>query len=138
MNRFLLGDCLSLDFPDESFDLITISFGLRNLADREKGFKEMNRVLKSNGRLIVLEFSQPYFWFRPIYYFYLKLILPWMARMVTGDRDAYLYLGSSISAFPDRFGLVAEFENAGFERIRFSALSFSIVALHLGYKKKDS
>ena len=138
MNRFLLGDCLSLDFPDQSFDLITISFGLRNLADREKGLKEMNRVLKSNGRLIVLEFSQPYFWFRPLYYFYLKLILPWMARIVTGDRDAYLYLGSSISAFPDRFGLVAEFENAGFERIRFSALSFSIVALHLGYKKKDS
>ena len=137
-NQFLLGDCLSLDFPDESFDLVTISFGLRNLSDREKGLKEMNRVLKPNGRLIVLEFSQPYFWFRPFYYFYLKLILPWMARLVTGDREAYLYLRSSISAFPDRFGLVDEFEGAGFERVRFSALTFSIVALHQGYKKTAS
>jgi demethylmenaquinone methyltransferase/2-methoxy-6-polyprenyl-1,4-benzoquinol methylase len=118
-NRFLLGDCLSLDFPDESFDLVTISFGLRNLSDRDKGLKEMYRVLKPNGRLIVLEFSQPYFWFRPFYYFYLKLILPWMARLVTGDREAYLYLGSSISAFPDRVGLVDEFEGAGFERVIF-------------------
>ena len=137
-NQFLLGDCLSLDFPDESFDLVTISFGLRNLSDREKGLKEMNRVLKPNGRLIVLEFSQPYFWFRPFYYFYLKLVLPWMARLVTGDREAYLYLGSSISAFPDRFGLVDEFEGAGFDRVRFSALTFSIVALHQGYKKTAS
>ena len=134
-NKFLWGDCLSLDFPDNSFDLVTISFGLRNLADREKGLKEMNRVLKPGGRLIVLEFSQPFFWFRPFYYFYLRLILPWMARLVTGDRDAYLYLGSSISAFPDRFGLVKEFENAGFEKIRFTSLTFAIVALHLGYKK---
>lgn len=137
-NRFLLGDCLSLDFPDESFDLVTISFGLRNLSDRNKGLKEMYRVLKPNGRLIVLEFSQPYIWFRPFYYFYLKLILPWMARLVTGDREAYLYLGSSISAFPDRAGLVDEFEGAGFERVHFSALTFSIVALHLGYKKNNS
>ena len=134
-NKFIWGDCLSLDFPDNSFDLITISFGLRNLADREKGLKEMNRVLKPGGRLIVLEFSQPFFLFRPFYYFYLRLILPWMARLVTGDRDAYLYLGSSISAFPDRFGLVKEFENAGFEKIRFRSLTFAIVALHLGYKK---
>ena len=134
-NKFIWGDCLSLDFPDNSFDLITISFGLRNLADREKGLREMNRVLKPGGRLIVLEFSQPFFWFRPFYYFYLRLILPWMARLVTGDRDAYLYLGSSISAFPDRFGLVKEFENAGFEKIRFTSLTFAIVALHLGYKK---
>ena len=59
-----------------------------------------------------------------------------MARLVTGDREAYLYLGSSISAFPDRFGLVKEFENAGFEKIRFFSLTFAIVALHLGYKKK--
>lgn len=134
-NGFISGDCLKLDFPDDSFDLITISFGLRNLADRKRGLSEMNRVLKPNGRLIVLEFSQPYFWFRPFYYFYLRFILPWMARFVTGDRDAYLYLGTSISEFPDRFGLVQEFEDTGFDRIRFSALTFSIVALHEGHKK---
>ena len=99
---FMVGDCLDLPFSDDKFDLVTISFGLRNLADREKGLSEIYRVLKPGGRLIVLEFSQPYWWFRPFYYFYLRLILPWLARIVTGDREAYLYLGTSISNFPNR------------------------------------
>tara|TARA_B100001057_G_C22817598_1_gene938090 strand:- start:1202 stop:1912 length:711 start_codon:yes stop_codon:yes gene_type:complete len=134
-NQFLVGDCLDLEFPDESFDLITIAFGLRNLADRNLGLSEMLRVLKPGGRLIVLEFSQPYFWFRPFYYIYLKGILPWLARLVTGDRDAYLYLGSSISEFPDRIGLAEEIQQSGFERVEHEALTFSIVALHQGWKK---
>ncbi|MEL0098344.1 MAG: ubiquinone/menaquinone biosynthesis methyltransferase, partial [Opitutae bacterium] len=71
-NQFLHGDCLNLPFEDQSFDLITIAFGLRNLADRAKGLAEMQRVLRPGGRLIILEFSQPYLWFRPLYYFYLK------------------------------------------------------------------
>ena len=135
VNQFLVGDCLDLEFPDESFDLITIAFGLRNLADRELGLSEMLRVLKPGGRLMVLEFSQPYFWFRPFYYIYLKGILPWLARLVTGDRDAYLYLGSSISEFPDRIGLAKEIQQSGFERVEHEALTFSIVALHQGKKK---
>ena len=135
VNQFLVGDCLDLKFPDESFDLITIAFGLRNLADRKLGLLEMLRVLKPGGRLIVLEFSQPYFWFRPFYYIYLKGILPWLARLVTGDRDAYLYLGSSISEFPDRIGLAKEIQQSGFERVEHEALTFSIVALHQGKKK---
>ena len=134
-NQFLVGDCLDLEFPDESFDLITIAFGLRNLADRNLGLSEMLRVLKPGGRLIVLEFSQPYFRFRPFYYIYLKGILPWLARLVTGDRDAYLYLGSSISEFPDRVGLAQEIKQSGFERVEHEALTFSIVALHQGWKK---
>lgn len=134
-NQFLVGDCLDLEFPDESFDLITIAFGLRNLADRNLGLSEMLRVLKPGGSLIVLEFSQPYFWFRPFYYIYLKGILPWLARLVTGDRDAYLYLGSSISEFPDRVGLAQEIQQSGFERVEHEALTFSIVALHQGWKK---
>ena len=135
LNQFLLGDCLDLEFPDESFDLITIAFGLRNLADRKLGLSEMLRVLKPGGRLMVLEFSQPYFWFRPFYYMYLKGILPWLARLVTSDRDAYLYLGSSISEFPDRVGLAQEIKQSGFERVEHEALTFSIVALHQGWKK---
>ena len=134
-NQFQVGDCLDLEFPDESFDLITIAFGLRNLADRKLGLSEMLRVLKPGGRLMVLEFSQPYFWFRPVYYTYLKGILPWLARLVTGDRDAYLYLGSSISEFPDRVGLAQEIKQSGFERVEHEALTFSIVALHQGWKK---
>ena len=134
-NQFVVGDCLDLKFEDESFDLITIAFGLRNLADRNRGLSEMLRVLKPGGRLIVLEFSQPYFWFRPFYYFYLRGILPWLARLVTGDRDAYLYLGSSISEFPDRSDLSKELEDAGFSKVFCKALTFSIVALHMGIKK---
>ena len=135
-NQFLHGDCLQLPFADESFDLITISFGLRNLADREKGLSEMQRVLRPGGRLIVLEFSQPYLWFRPVYYFYLRGLLPWVARWLTGDRDAYLYLGSSISEFPDRAGLCREIEQAGFSQVQAKALTFSIVSLHQGRKRE--
>jgi demethylmenaquinone methyltransferase/2-methoxy-6-polyprenyl-1,4-benzoquinol methylase len=134
-NQFLHGDCLNLPFEDNSFDLITIAFGLRNLADRAKGLAEMQRVLRPGGRLIILEFSQPYMWFRPLYYFYLKGILPWVARWLTGDRDAYLYLGTSIAGFPDRVGLCKEIEQAGFDQVEAKPLTFSIVALHQATKE---
>ena len=135
-NQFLNGDCLNLPFKDDSFDLITIAFGLRNLADRAKGLREMLRVLRPGGRLIILEFSQPYFWFRPFYYLYLRGILPWVARWLTGDRDAYLYLGTSIAEFPNRKGLCKEIEKAGFQAVSARSLSFSIVALHQGRKEE--
>lgn len=134
-NQFLHGDCLNLPFEDQSFDLITIAFGLRNLADRAKGMAEMHRVLRPGGRLIILEFSQPYLWFRPIYYLYLRGILPWVARWLTGDRDAYLYLGTSIAGFPNREGLCKEIEKAGFSMVQAKALTFSIVALHQATKE---
>ena len=134
-NQFLHGDCLNLPFEDQSFDLITIAFGLRNLADRAKGLAEMQRVLRPGGRLIILEFSQPYLWFRPLYYFYLKGILPWVARWLTGDRDAYLYLGTSIAGFPNRVGLCKEIEQAGFDQVEAKPLTFSIVALHQATKE---
>jgi len=86
--------------------------------------------------LIVLEFSQPYLWFRPLYYFYLKGILPWVARWLTGDRDAYLYLGTSIAGFPNRAGLCKEIEKAGFGAVSARALTFSIVALHCAEKPR--
>ena len=134
-NQFLHGDCLNLPFEDQSFDLITIAFGLRNLADRAKGLAEIHRVLRPGGRLIILEFSQPFLWFRPLYYFYLKGILPWVARWLTGDRDAYLYLGTSIAGFPNRVGLCKEIEQAGFSMVQAKALTFSIVALHEATKE---
>ena len=134
-NQFLHGDCLNLPFEDDSFDLITIAFGLRNLADRAKGLREMHRVLRPGGHLIILEFSQPYLWFRPFYYLYLRGILPWVARWLTGDRDAYLYLGTSIAGFPNRVGLCKEIEKAGFDQVQTKPLTFSIVALHEGTKE---
>lgn len=134
-NEFIEGDCLGLSYPDDTFDLVTIAFGLRNLSNRAKGLEEMRRVLKPGGRLIILEFSQPYLWFRPFYYFYLRGILPWLACLVTGDRKAYLYLGSSISTFPDRKELCAELVESGFASPRARALTFSVVALHEARKQ---
>ena len=133
--RFMEGDCLSLDFSDDSFDLITIAFGLRNLSDRAIGLSEMQRVLRPGGRLLILEFSQPFFFLRPFYYLYLRGLLPLFARWVTGDRKAYEYLGSSISDFPDRFGLAEELRQANFHKVGFVSLSGAVVALHMGEKK---
>jgi demethylmenaquinone methyltransferase/2-methoxy-6-polyprenyl-1,4-benzoquinol methylase len=128
--RFLAGDALALPLPDASFDAVTISFGLRNLADRARGLAEMRRVLRPGGRLFVLEFSQPSAWFRPLYYFYLRSVIPVLAGWITGDRPAYDYLNDSIGKFPDRAGLRAEIEGAGFASVSSMPLTFGIVALH--------
>ena len=121
---------MELRLDDGSFDLVTIAFGLRNLPDRARALEGMMRVLKPGGRLLVLEFSQPCFWFRPFYYLYLRGVLPWVARLLTGDREAYLYLGTSISGFPNRKELCRELEDVGYASVRAHAMTFSIVALH--------
>lgn len=128
--EFRPGDGLALPLPDRSFDAVTISFGLRNMADRHKALTEMRRVLRPGGRLFVLEFSQPFFWFRPFYYAYLKFVLPAVAAVVTGDRSAYEYLCGSIELFPDRAGIAAEIRRAGFSSVRATPMTFGIVALH--------
>jgi len=127
---FKQGDGMALPVPDSAFDAITISFGLRNMANRHQALKEMHRVLKPRGHLFVLEFSQPYFWFKPFYYAYLKLILPSIAGLVTGDRSAYEYLCGSIENFPNRENMTAEIKRAGFSTVRATPLTFGIVALH--------
>ena len=121
---------MALPLPDRSFDAITISFGLRNMANRHQALAEMRRVLRPGGRLFVLEFSQPHFWFRPFYYAYLKFVLPAIAAVVTGDRSAYEYLCGSIELFPDRTGIAAEIRRAGFSSVGATPLTFGIVALH--------
>ena len=127
---FRQGDGMALPLPDAQFDALTISFGLRNMADRHRALQEMRRVLRPGGRLFVLEFSQPFAWFRPFYYAYLKVVLPWIAGAVTGDRGAYEYLGGSIESFPGRPAMSAEIERAGLRVVRAEALTFGIVALH--------
>jgi demethylmenaquinone methyltransferase / 2-methoxy-6-polyprenyl-1,4-benzoquinol methylase len=129
---FRQGDGLSLPLPDESFDAVTISFGLRNLADRARGLAEMRRVLRPGGSLFVLEFSQPHRWFRPFYYFYLRHILPYVAGFVTGDREAYMYLNKTIGEFPTRAALAEEISTAGFSGVRAVPMTLGIVALHQG------
>ena len=128
--EFRPGDGLDLPLPDQSLDAVTISFGLRNMADRHRALSEMRRVLRPGGRLFVLEFSQPHFWFRPFYYAYLKFVLPAIAGIVTGDRSAYEYLCGSIELFPDREAMSAEIRRAGFGAVAATPLTCGIVALH--------
>lgn len=128
--EFHQGDGMALPLPDAKFDAVTISFGLRNMADRHKSLSEMRRVLRPGGRLFVLEFSQPHGWFAPIYYGYLKFVLPAIAAVVTGDRGAYEYLCGSIEQFPGRDAMSAEIMKAGFASVRATPLTFGIVALH--------
>lgn len=127
---FRQGDGLALPLPDASVDAVTISFGLRNLADRARGLREMRRVLRPGGHLFVLEFSQPHAWFRPLYYFYLRRILPTIAGLVTGDRAAYVYLNNTIGHFPDRAALAAEISAAGFFAMQARPMTLGVVALH--------
>jgi demethylmenaquinone methyltransferase/2-methoxy-6-polyprenyl-1,4-benzoquinol methylase len=128
--EFRLGDGMALPLPDASFEAITISFGLRNMVNRAKALQEMRRVLKPDGRLFILEFSQPMVWFRPFYYTYLKYVLPIVAGIITGDRSAYEYLGGSIEQYPDRSAMSEEIRQAGFNSVRALPLSCGIVALH--------
>ena len=128
--EFRQGDGMALPLLDGQFDAVTISFGLRNMADRHKALQEMRRVLRPGGWLFVLEFSQPVFWFRPVYYAYLKFVLPTVAAVVTGDRSAYEYLCGSIEQFPGREAMSAEIRRAGFAEVSATSLTFGIVALH--------
>ena len=123
-------DGLALPLPDQSTDAATISFGLRNMADRQICLKELRRVLRPGGRLFILEFSQPSRWLKPFYYAYLKFILPTFAGIVTGDKAAYEYLCGSIEEFPDRAALSLEIRCAGFSSVSAKPLTFGIVALH--------
>jgi demethylmenaquinone methyltransferase / 2-methoxy-6-polyprenyl-1,4-benzoquinol methylase len=128
---FRPGDGLELPLADASVDAVTIAFGLRNMADRPRAIGEMRRVLRPRqGRLFVLEFSQPSPWIRPLYYCYLQRLLPRLAGLITGDRAAYEYLGRTIGDFPDRERLGAEFRDAGFSTVTATGLGFGIVALH--------
>lgn len=127
---FQPGDGLALPLEDGSFDVVTISFGLRNMADRSRALGEMRRVLRPKGSLLVLEFSQPYRWFAPVYFAYLKHVLPLIAGRVTGDQHAYEYLCGSIEQFPDHLALGAEFLNAGFRSVSCTRMTCGIVALH--------
>lgn len=131
---FQQGDGLALPLPDEAFDAVTISFGLRNMADRHRSLSEMRRVLRPGGCLFVLEFSQPDRWFRPIYLFYLRHVLPWLAGLLTGDRAAYRYLNDTIEQFPAREMLAQEILAAGFRSVTVRGMTFGIVALHKATK----
>lgn len=127
---FGYGDCTNLPAENDSFDAITIAFGLRNLECRSKGLKEMRRVLKPGGKLFVLEFSQPVYWVQPAYYFYIKKVLPKLASWTTKNEEAYQYLGNSIQEFPTQYMLSKELYHAGFQEVENKGMTLGIVALH--------
>jgi demethylmenaquinone methyltransferase/2-methoxy-6-polyprenyl-1,4-benzoquinol methylase len=131
------GDALNLPFRDGSFEVVTIAFGLRNLASVEGGLAELRRVLKPGGWVAVLEFSKPAnAILRPLFGLYFTRALPLMGGLISGSRSAYSYLPASVQKFPDQTQLSLLMEQAGLEQVQFENLTGGIAALHMGRRPK--
>jgi demethylmenaquinone methyltransferase / 2-methoxy-6-polyprenyl-1,4-benzoquinol methylase len=132
---FSIADAENLPFDDNSFDVVSVAFGVRNFPDRERNFHEVKRVLKPGGRYLILEFSRPTFgpW-RGTYHLYLRHAVPAIGGALTGDREGFEYLNDSIRQFPSQAPLAAELRKAGFTTISWKDLSGGIVALHTAVK----
>jgi demethylmenaquinone methyltransferase/2-methoxy-6-polyprenyl-1,4-benzoquinol methylase len=129
------GDSESLQFPDGSFDAITVAFGVRNFENLETGLREMRRVLKPGGRLVVLEFSQPRMsGIRQFYDLYLRLVAPNVGKMVSSSREAYQYLNDSVKAFPEGADFIRIMDGCGYIHTRLRRLSLGICSLYVGEK----
>jgi demethylmenaquinone methyltransferase/2-methoxy-6-polyprenyl-1,4-benzoquinol methylase len=127
-------DAEKLPFPTDTFDVVTVAFGLRNMTHKESALAEMRRVLRPGGRLLVLEFSQIWKPLAPFYDIYSFKVLPWLGGKVAGDPDSYRYLAESIRMHPDQETLKAMMEQAGLARVEYFNLTAGVVALHRGYK----
>jgi demethylmenaquinone methyltransferase / 2-methoxy-6-polyprenyl-1,4-benzoquinol methylase len=127
-------DAEALPFPDGHFDRVSVAFGLRNMTRKDRALREMHRVLKPGGKLLVLEFSQVWKPLAPIYDAYSLRVLPLLGRAVAGDAGSYRYLAESIRMHPDQQRLGSMLESAGFERVRWFNLTAGVVALHEGVK----
>jgi len=129
------GDATRLPFGDGVFDAVTISFGLRNVVDQQAALRELLRVTRPGGRLVVCEFSTPTnALFATVYKEYLMRALPRVARAVSSNPEAYVYLAESIRAWPDQATLAHQISAAGWSAVRWRNLTGGIVALHAGYK----
>lgn len=132
---YIEGDAMRLPFADESFDAVTIAFGLRNLSNFEDGLTELARMLKPGGKLAVLEFSSPVVpGFRGLFNFYFTRILPRIGGVVSGSQGAYEYLPDSVSKFPDQKKLVELIRSTGFTSVEYTNLTGGIAAIHTGIK----
>jgi demethylmenaquinone methyltransferase/2-methoxy-6-polyprenyl-1,4-benzoquinol methylase len=127
-------DAERLPFPSDYFDCVSVAFGLRNMTHKDAALAEMRRVLKSGGRLLVLEFSRVWRPLAKAYDWYSFNVLPWLGKTVAGDEDAYRYLAESIRMHPDQATLAGMLERAGLENVEYFNLSAGIAALHRGYK----
>ncbi|MFK7850038.1 MAG: ubiquinone/menaquinone biosynthesis methyltransferase [Akkermansiaceae bacterium] len=130
VKKTLVADALDLPFPDHEYDVVTVAFGLRNMADYEKGLEEMCRVLKPGGRLFILDFAIPTGVMRLPYRLYLHHVLPKMAGLLTGEKDAYEYLGGSIEQFPAGDAMLSLLEKTGFERGSTKPMTFGVVCVY--------
>ncbi len=127
-------DAEKLPFTPNSFDCVTIAFGLRNVTNKEIALASVLRVLKPGGKLLILEFSKPAEAIKPAYDLYSFKVLPLLGKLVTNDESSYQYLAESIRMHPDQDALLNMMEDAGFERCRYHNLAGGIVALHIGYR----
>jgi demethylmenaquinone methyltransferase/2-methoxy-6-polyprenyl-1,4-benzoquinol methylase len=130
----VVADALQLPFGDDSFDVVTVGFGLRNMADWDRALAEMARVSRPNGHLLILDFSLPTGALRPAYRFYLHRCLPWLASLVTGQKAAYDYLGGSIEKFPSGKAMLALIEKNGFRSAAAEPLTGGIATIYTATK----
>lgn len=133
---FLLqADGLALPFTDNSYDAVTIAFGLRNMASWEKGLHEMHRVLRPGGSLFILDFSLPTIpWFKKLYRGYLHHLLPSLAGIITGEKEAYSYMADSIESFPSGKSMCTLLQDCGFKKTTFHPMTLGIVTLYTALK----
>ncbi len=127
-------DAEKLPFPDSHFDIVSVAFGLRNMTHKDRALAEMRRVLRTGGRLLVLEFSRVWEPLSPLYDLYSFKVLPWLGSKIVGDADSYRYLAESIRVHPDQETLKGMMEQAGLEKVEYFNLTAGVVALHRGYK----
>jgi demethylmenaquinone methyltransferase/2-methoxy-6-polyprenyl-1,4-benzoquinol methylase len=132
--ELLKGDGEAISFPDNSFDAVTVAFGIRNFENLVDGLKEIHRVLKPGGRLLILEFSKPRTVFKKLYNLYMGMVAPEVARWFRQNKDAYRYLSKSSSAFPDRGHFTAILNRVGFSNTECKPLSFGICCIYSGKK----
>lgn len=135
--EFIIGDALNIPFSDSSFDIVSMSYGIRNVASIEKCLSEIARVLKPKGKFVIIEFGNPVWFFRPIYRILQKLFLIPLAGMITGEKNAYKYLFETIRYFPSgsNFLEIVKKEDL-FDNIRFIPLTFGIAYLYIAQVKK--
>lgn len=130
-----IGDGVEVPFPDNSFDLVTISFGIRNFSDPQKSLQNIYRVLKPGGRVLIMEFALPKNWLiRKTYFFYFRNILPFLGNLLSGHKDAYSYLNKTVEDFPHGENFMSWMINAGFAYTSFEKFTFGVVNLYRGDK----
>ena len=131
-----IGDGMNIPLEDNSVDVITLSFGIRNFSNPQKGLEEIHRVLKPGGRALIMEFSIPKNYFiKQAYFFYFRKVLPWIGNKVSGHKDAYTYLNKTVESFPYGKKFLGLMNKAGLENLEANPLTFGISSLYVGDKK---